>query len=163
MIGTPGIAVAIGGGYLLGRTKKLRFAIVIGGAVTGRRLPTSPTELFRVGAKVLAASPEWTRVSQAVRGRLLVAGRDAAIATVGYQIDVLTGRLAARLELLENPAAIARGVAGTASPSPAVEPAHEPGRAIPPNTVIVPADVLEVEDRSCAAGRNGHVIEGTPA
>lgn len=65
---------------------------MIGGAVTGRHLPTSPSELARMGAKVVAASPDLSRLSEAVSGRLLVAGRDAAIATAGYQIEVLTGR-----------------------------------------------------------------------
>jgi hypothetical protein len=103
MIGAQRIALAVGGGYLLGRTKKLRFALLVGGAITGRRLPTSPPQLVRMGAKVVAASPELSRLGDAVRGRLLVAGREAALAAAGHRMDELTGRLSARLELLEAP------------------------------------------------------------
>lgn len=98
---TPRIAVAVDGGYLLGRTRKLRFAIVIGGAITGRRYPTSVADLLRMGARYVNASPELDRLKDGVRDRLLIAGRDAAIAIAGYQLEALTLRMTARVARLE--------------------------------------------------------------
>ncbi|HSK58554.1 MAG TPA: hypothetical protein VK935_05820, partial [Actinomycetospora sp.] len=72
MSATSRIAVAVSGGYLLGRTRKLTFAIVIGGAITGRRYPTSVAGLLRAGARYVNASPELDRLKDLVRGRLLV-------------------------------------------------------------------------------------------
>lgn len=182
MIGASRIALAVGGGYLLGRTRKLKFAIVVGGAVTGRRLPTSPTQLLRMGAKVVAASPEFTRLSEAVRGRLLVAGRDAAIAAAGYQMELLTDRLTARLELLETPARPPRDV-DVHVDADVVEPTADAPElaalgaaasrfAVAPITVSVPDDrapdrapddAIEADDAPSRAATNGHVIEGAPA
>ena len=170
MIGAPRIALAVGGGYLLGRTRKLRFAIVVGGAITGRRLPTSATELLRMGAKVVAASPDFARLSEAVRGPLLVAGRNAAIAAARHHMEVLTDRLTAQLELLE-PAHPALDVAApepTAEAPAAVGPgAVEPRFAVAPITVSVPDpapdDVIEAEDPPSRAASNEYVIEGTSA
>jgi hypothetical protein len=177
MVDVPRIALAVGGGYLLGRTRKLKFAILVGGAITGRRLPTSPTELLRMGAKVVAGSPELTRLSEAVRGQLWVAGRNAAIAAAGYQMEALTARLNARLELLENPDGSLGPVITASEPTTATLAAAEPGApapamTVPPITVSVPDnapdDQVEVGRQppiqsGPQAASNGQVIEGTSA
>ncbi len=172
MIGASRIVLAVGGGYLLGRTKKLKFAITVGGAVTGRQLPASATDLLRMGWKFVAASPELTRLRDAVRGRLLVAGRDAAIAAAGYQMEVLTGRLTARLELLEDstgpdavPGSTGSAVAAvTAEPATASESTPvDPGMAGEPITVVAPDAGQADEHLGSRASSNGHVQEGAPA
>ncbi|MCZ9340239.1 DNA primase, partial [Streptomyces sp. TRM76130] len=37
-----GIGLALGAGYLLGRTRKLKFAVAVGTAVAGKRLNLTP-------------------------------------------------------------------------------------------------------------------------
>lgn len=95
------IVLAAGGGYLLGRTKKLRFALMIGGAVTGRTFPTSATDLVRIGVRYAASAPELARLRSAVRHGLLVAGGQAFIAAAGHQMEALTERMTSQLEVLE--------------------------------------------------------------
>ena len=154
MITPTRIVLAVGSGYLLGRTKKLRFALVVGGAITGRRLPTSATGLLRMGSRYVAASPELAPLRDAVRGQLLVAGRNAAIAAVGHQMELLTDRLTTRLALLEGSRAM------DAEPA-AGEPAIEPHMTGEPITVCVPDDVLETEHPPrFGTSNHGQITEG---
>lgn len=79
-----------------------RIAVVVGGgAITGRRYPTSIADLLRMGARYVNASPELDRLKDVVRDWLLVAGRDAALAVAECQLEALTQRMTVHVEKLE--------------------------------------------------------------
>ena len=46
MSSVPRIATAVALGYLLGRSRKMKLAIAVGGLLVGRRIPTDPVELL---------------------------------------------------------------------------------------------------------------------
>ncbi|MFI6456101.1 hypothetical protein ACIBF6_31615 [Streptosporangium amethystogenes] len=96
------MALAVAGGYLLGRGKvRLAAALAIAG-VTGH-LRAGKGDLLQQGLKMLSSSPELEKITESVRGDLLDAGKDAAKAAVSKQIDSLSSRLHDRAESLRNP------------------------------------------------------------
>src|ERR687894_1401789 len=66
-----GVRVALGvvGGYFLGRTKKMKLAMMLGSMAAGRRAG-GPGQLLAQGAKLLGQSPELGRLNEEIRGRL---------------------------------------------------------------------------------------------
>jgi spore cortex formation protein SpoVR/YcgB (stage V sporulation) len=96
------MALAVAGGYLLGRGKyRLAAALAIAG-VTGH-LRAGKGDLLQQGLKMLTSSPEVEKIIESVRSDLLDAGKDAAKAAVSNQIDSLSSRLHDRAESLRNP------------------------------------------------------------
>lgn len=93
------VALGVAGGYLLGRTKKMKLALMLGGMVAGRRAG-GPGELLNQGTKLLGASPELSQLVGDVRGRLLEAGKGAALAVATRQVEALTDRVGKRVESL---------------------------------------------------------------
>lgn len=138
-------ALAVGGGYLLGRTRRLRFALLIGSAVTGRTLPTSPADLLRIGSALAADSAEFRRVRGAVRARLFPAGRAAVVAAAGHQLETLTARLSPPDDVL---AADVDRDAGAVTIGE-------------PLAVLAPVDVV-FGDHARRVSENGHLPEGAP-
>ena len=82
------VALAVGGGYLLGRTKKLRFAMTLAGLVAGKKMDTGALLESSLGS--LRDSPEFDRL----RTQLMGAGRTAAVSAAAGHL----GRLSDRLE-----------------------------------------------------------------
>jgi hypothetical protein len=95
------------GGYFLGRTKKMKLAMMLGGMAAGRRAG-GPGELLKTGTKLLNSSPELSRLTDEVRGRLLEAGKSAALAVAARQVESLTDRVGKRVETLGDVAAAPR-------------------------------------------------------
>lgn len=93
------MALGVAGGYFLGRTKKMKLALMLGGMAAGRRLG-GPGELLSQGSKLLSSSPELTRLVDEVRGRLVEAGKGAAVAVATRQVEALTDRVGKRVESL---------------------------------------------------------------
>jgi hypothetical protein len=93
------VALGVAGGYFLGRTKKMKLALMLGGMAAGRRAG-GPGELLRTGTKLLNSSPELARLTDEVRGRLLEAGKGAALAVAARQVESLTDRVGKRVESL---------------------------------------------------------------
>jgi hypothetical protein len=91
------VALGVAGGYLLGRTKKMKLALMLGGMAAGRRAG-GPGELLSRGTKLVEASPELSRLVGEVRGRLLEAGKGAAVAVATRQVEALTDRVGRRVE-----------------------------------------------------------------
>jgi hypothetical protein len=93
-IGTQ-VAVGVAIGYLLGRTRKMRLAmtLVSAGAI-GRN--GGAGELVKQGTKLLGSAPEVKELTENVRGRLVEAGKVAAMAAASNQINSLTDRLQER-------------------------------------------------------------------
>src|ERR1700710_486683 len=99
------IAAAVIGGYLLGRTKKMKFAIMVGGALMGKKIPTDPTQLLKLAGTMVDKSPELQRLDTAVRGRLMDAGKDAALSVASTRMEAFTDSLVNRVENLGKPTA----------------------------------------------------------
>jgi hypothetical protein len=98
------VALGVVGGYFLGRTKKMKLAMMLGGMAAGRRAG-GPGELLKTGTKLLNSSPELSRLTDEVRGRLLEAGKSAALAVAARQVESLTDRVGKRVESLGDVAA----------------------------------------------------------
>jgi hypothetical protein len=96
------VALGVAGGYLLGRTKKMKLALMLGGMAAGRRAG-GPGELLSRGTKLLETSPELSRLVGDVRGRLLDAGKGAALAVAARQVEALTDRVGKRVESFGTP------------------------------------------------------------
>lgn len=110
------VALGVIGGYFLGRTKKMKLAMMLGGMAAGRRAG-GPGELLRTGSKLLNSSPELARLTDEVRGRLLEAGKGAALAVAARQVESLTDRVGKRVESL--------GDVGVPRPKKSEEPEGE--------------------------------------
>jgi hypothetical protein len=104
------VALGVAGGYLLGRTKKMKLALMLGGMAAGRRAG-GPGELLSRGTKLLDSSPELSRLVGDVRGRLLEAGKGAALAVATRQVEALTDRVGKRVESLGGGGTSRRGKA----------------------------------------------------
>jgi hypothetical protein len=87
------VALAVGAGYLLGRTRKMRVALMLAAAGITGKFPGSPTQLVAHGLKSLGASADVSQLSQQLRGELLDAARAAALAAATHQVDSLNDRL----------------------------------------------------------------------
>ncbi|MGW0026318.1 hypothetical protein [Rhodococcus sp. NPDC003383] len=93
MKGGARIAAGVGIGYMLGRTHKMRLALMLAGAGLSGRLPGTPQELMKRGVSALGSSPELSKITESVRGELLGAARAAAVTAASNQIDSLNERL----------------------------------------------------------------------
>ena len=87
------VALAVGAGYLLGRTRKMRVALMLAAAGITGKFPGSPTQLVAHGLKSLGASADVSQLSEQLRGELLDAARAAALAAATHQVDALNDRL----------------------------------------------------------------------
>ncbi|MEU6219346.1 hypothetical protein ABZ845_17785 [Streptomyces sp. NPDC047022] len=95
------IAVALVGGYLLGRTKKAKMAMGLGLFLAGKKLDLDPR---RVG-KLIANSPALDGLNQQVRTELVEATRSAATEALTQRAAGLATSLARRTEALDAPGA----------------------------------------------------------
>jgi hypothetical protein len=93
------VAVALAAGYLLGRTRKMRWALVLGAAAASGQLGGLKGQLLEQGTKALQSSPELAKIGES-GGRLLDAGKAAAMAAVSSRVDSLSGTLQDRTESL---------------------------------------------------------------
>jgi hypothetical protein len=90
------VALGVAGGYFLGRTKKMKLALALAGMAAGKRAG-GPGQLLAQGTKLLGQSPEITRLTDELRGRLLDAGKGAAVAIATKQVEALTERVVNRV------------------------------------------------------------------
>jgi hypothetical protein len=93
------VALGVAGGYFLGRTKKMKLALMLGGMAAGRSAG-GPGELLGAGTKILSSSPELAKLTDIVRSRLLEAGKGAVVAVATRQVESLTDRVGKRVESL---------------------------------------------------------------
>jgi hypothetical protein len=73
----------------------MKFAMMLAGMAAGKRAG-GPAELLAQGQKLLTRSPELSRLSDEVRGRLIEAGKQAAVAVAARQVEALTDRVTQR-------------------------------------------------------------------
>jgi len=91
------VALGVAGGYFLGRTKKMKLALMLAGMAAGRQAG-GPGALLGQGKNLLNASPELLRLTDEMKGRLFDAGKGAALAVATRQVEALTERVAGRVE-----------------------------------------------------------------
>jgi hypothetical protein len=91
-----GLGLAIGAGYLLGRTKKLKMAVAVGGLVAGKKLNLSPRMVADLLQQQLRNNPQFKEIGDQLREDLRGVGKAASGAMVERQIDALADRLHGR-------------------------------------------------------------------
>jgi hypothetical protein len=120
------VAIGVAGGYLLGRTRKMKLALMLSGLVAGRRA-SGPGGLLGQATKLLGESPEVARLGGELRGRLVEAGKGAAIAVAARQVDALAERLSQRVGSLTD-LATAAGEPRDSAQSPAAQDSDDSAR-----------------------------------
>ncbi|MEV0032641.1 hypothetical protein [Nocardia sp. NPDC050793] len=94
------MAAGVGIGYMLGRTHKMRLALMLVGAGLSRQAG-GPQALLQRGASVLGSSTELTKITDTIRGELMDAARAAAVTAASNRIDALNTRLQRQGEISE--------------------------------------------------------------
>ncbi|MFJ9175272.1 DNA primase [Streptomyces sp. NPDC102360] len=87
------LGLAIGAGYVLGRTKKMKLAIAVGTMVAGKRLNLSPHALADMVTTQLQNNPQFKEIGDQLREDLRGVGKAASGALVERQIEGIAGRL----------------------------------------------------------------------
>src|SRR5215212_1661064 len=105
------VALGVASSYFLRRNKKMKFALALAGVATGRRAG-GPGQLLAQGTKLLGQSPEVARLTDELRGRLLHAGKGAAVAIATRQVEALTERVVNRVGNLTEAGGQAAGDVG---------------------------------------------------
>ncbi|MFF4690575.1 DNA primase [Streptomyces sp. NPDC001307] len=90
------LGLAIGAGYLLGRTKKLKMAVAVGSLVAGKKLNLSPKMLADVVSQQLKNNPQFKEMGDQLRQDLRGVGKAASGAMVERQMNSLADRLHGR-------------------------------------------------------------------
>ncbi|UUU29657.1 DNA primase [Streptomyces sp. CA-210063] len=91
-----GLGLAIGAGYVLGRTKKMKLAFAVGTMVAGKRMQLSPRALADLVSQQLQNNPQFKEIGDQLREDLRGVGKAATGALVERQIEGLADRLHGR-------------------------------------------------------------------
>jgi hypothetical protein len=91
-----GLGLAIGAGYLLGRTKKLKMAMAVGGLVAGKKMNLSPRMVADLVQQQLRNNPQFKEIGDQLRQDLRGVGKAASGAMVERQLDAVANRLHGR-------------------------------------------------------------------
>ncbi|WP_432162761.1 DNA primase [Streptomyces tendae] len=109
-----GLGLAIGAGYLLGRTKKLKMAVAVGTMVAGKKMNLTPKGIAELVSGQLQNNPQFKEIGDQLRTDLRGVGKAASGAMVERQIDALADRLHGRT------AEVRDQLSGVASRAPGV-------------------------------------------
>lgn len=157
------VALGVVGGYFLGRTRKAKLALALGGMAMGRRAG-GPAGLLAQGSKLLGSSPELSRLTDEVRGRLLEAGKGAALAVAARQVESLTDRVGKRVESLGSVGVQAggtsRGATNGRDAGDEYEDAEEPERESEDGAEDGAEDTAEEEPERPAPRRRSNASAG---
>ncbi|MFG2786191.1 DNA primase [Streptomyces sp. NPDC048419] len=107
-----GLGLAVGAGYLLGRTKKMKMAFALGTLVAGKRMHLSPRMLADLASQQLQNNPQFKEIGDQLREDLRGVGKAASGAMVERQMSALADRLHGRTAEVRDELS---GVAGKAS------------------------------------------------
>ncbi|WP_307680271.1 DNA primase [Streptomyces sp. V4I2] len=91
-----GMGLAVGAGYVLGRTKKMKLAFAVGTLVAGKRMHLSPRALADLASQQLRNNPQFKEIGDQLREDLRGVGKAASGAMVERQIDSIADRLHGR-------------------------------------------------------------------
>lgn len=91
-----GLGLAVGAGYVLGRTKKMKLAFAVGTMVAGKRMNLSPRALGDLLSQQLQNNPQFKEIGDQLREDMRGVGKAATGALVERQITGLADRLHGR-------------------------------------------------------------------
>jgi len=91
------VALAVTGGYFLGRYHKMGWALALASAVAGKHLRSQAGEM---GSGLLQSSPELSRLAADIREDVLSAGKTVAVAAAGNRINALSDKMQDRADAL---------------------------------------------------------------
>src|SRR3954469_14404577 len=94
------LGAGVAGGYLLGRTKKLKMAVGLGAWLIGKKLDLSPSQLAMQGLGQLRESPQFGELSERLRSEVGGAGKRALAAAATSRMDSLADRMGDRNDQL---------------------------------------------------------------
>ncbi|MGH4023876.1 MAG: hypothetical protein ACRDRV_04745 [Pseudonocardiaceae bacterium] len=132
--------LAVAGGYFLGRTKKMKLAIMLAGVASGNKIARDPTQLLAQGTRLVQSNPQLSALSDQVRGRLVEAGKGVAVAVVSRQMDALSDRLSERTDRLSG-----------------LLPEDDPAEDLTDDAPDVPGPAVTGADAPAVAGSGGAV------
>jgi hypothetical protein len=87
------VALAVGAGYMLGRTRKMRIALMLAAAGITGKFPAMPASLVANGLKSLGGSDQLHDLTDQLRGEVLNAAKAATLAAATNRVDALNDRL----------------------------------------------------------------------
>jgi cobalamin biosynthesis protein CobT len=87
---TAKIVAGVAGGYLLGRTKKLRLAITVAGLLAGKKLAADPKSIVD---KMVEQNPELQHLKGQLTEGLTSAAKELAVATAASRMEAVTETL----------------------------------------------------------------------
>ncbi|MCS0599982.1 DNA primase [Streptomyces sp. LP11] len=90
------LGLAIGAGYLLGRTKKLKMALAVGSLVAGKKLNLTPKGIADLVSQQLQNNPQFKEIGDQLRQDMRGVGKAATGAMVERQMNALADRLQGR-------------------------------------------------------------------
>ncbi|MDQ1015003.1 DNA primase [Streptomyces afghaniensis] len=120
-----GLGLAVGAGYLLGRTKKLKMAAAVGGLVAGKKLNLSPRMVADLVQQQLRDNPQFKEIGDQLRQDLRGVGKAASGAMVDRQLDAFADRLHGRTAQVRDQLSGAVPGAGDAEDAEGEEPEGE--------------------------------------
>jgi hypothetical protein len=91
-----GLGLAVGAGYLLGRTKKLKMAVAVGSLVAGKKMNLGPRAIADLVNQQLKDNPQFKEIGDQLRQDLRGVGKAASGAMVERQMSALADRLHGR-------------------------------------------------------------------
>jgi hypothetical protein len=128
------VATAVAAGYVLGRFKKLRLAVMAGSALTNDSVRNAALGYVKKGSGRFGSTSAGQTLTQQVGAKLVDAGKAAALAAAASRVDSISDRLAARSSSL-------RGTETEEAPEGEAEPTDESE-----SDDEEPTDEAEVED-----------------
>ncbi|MFD3438915.1 DNA primase [Streptomyces sp. NPDC058685] len=90
------LGLAVGAGYVLGRTKKAKLAFAVGTLVAGKRLQLSPKAIGEFVTQQLQNNPQFKELGDQLRQDLGGVGKAATGALVNRQLEGFADRLHGR-------------------------------------------------------------------
>ena len=94
---------AVAGGYLLGRTKKMKLALMLAAMLAGKKLPSGGSGLTSQLTDLVQSNPELSNLMKQIQGNLTQAARAAAVTAATQQVNRLSDNLHNRAEALKTP------------------------------------------------------------
>ncbi|QTE02077.1 DNA primase [Streptomyces cyanogenus] len=151
------LGLAVGAGYLLGRTKKLKMALAVGSLVAGKKLNLSPRMVADLVNQQLKNNPQFKEIGDQLRQDLRGVGKAASGAVAERQINALADRLHGRT------AQVRDQLSGVAPSSSGEEPDEEDGEEGREQGGRQESADDRDEDQSGQASRDGESRDGEPA
>ncbi|MEU6012360.1 DNA primase [Streptomyces sp. NPDC047453] len=91
-----GLGLAVGAGYVLGRTKKAKLAMAVGSMLAGKKLNLGPGRLADLVTQQLKDNPQFNEIGDQLRQDLRGVGKAASGAMAERQMNALADRLHGR-------------------------------------------------------------------